>query len=71
MPLFEWDATDDARPLTSPYIWMYWAITLPLTVTLLAGWLVWSRLQEKASMVELTIAKKRDQDMILGTHEKS
>lgn len=71
MPLFEWDPTGGARPLTSPYIWMYWAATVPLTVTLLAGWFVWSKLQEKASTVELELAKKHDQDVISGRHEKS
>ena len=36
MPMFDWDA--NGAPVTKPAFRYYWAITLPLTVTVLLTW---------------------------------
>ena len=34
-------STDDNRIILSPQFWIYWAITIPITLTILFGWAAW------------------------------
>lgn len=65
--MIEWNPDTGERPSATPYIWAYWVITVPLTVTLFVGWHLWAQAEEKASKDELEVARKRDKDRISGT----
>jgi len=41
MPLFNWDA-DQSAPVVKERFWIYWAVTVPLTLTTLVIWLSWT-----------------------------
>ena len=40
MPLFDWQASRDSS-IVSEHFWIYWAVTIPLTVVVIAIWFVW------------------------------
>lgn len=42
MPLFNWGA-DEISAIATPHAWIYLAVALPLTITVVALWLVWIR----------------------------
>lgn len=42
MPLFNWGA-DEISAVATPHAWIYLAVALPLTVTVVALWLAWLR----------------------------
>lgn len=44
MPFFDWNAATNSL-LVSDMFWVYWAITVPLTLTTLAFWLLWTHRQ--------------------------
>ncbi|KAH9909530.1 hypothetical protein F4778DRAFT_775446 [Xylariomycetidae sp. FL2044] len=46
MSMFNWQAQDGAAVLT-PRFWIYWAVTVPLTLVVLCSWLVWLRYHHK------------------------
>ena len=40
MPLLDWGAPNNAS-IVSPRLWIYWAVTVPLTATVLLLWSIW------------------------------
>ena len=42
MGMFNWSANDGAR-IASKWTWIYFVVTIPLTVAILAAWWIWSR----------------------------
>lgn len=43
MPLFHWDTETVGNSIVSKRMWVYWAVTLPLTFLTLGLWLTWIR----------------------------
>lgn len=43
IPLFQWQAT----PVVSNRFWIYWAVTIPLTLVTLLVWYYWTKRQTK------------------------
>ena len=50
MPLFRWDAVDDGM-VVSKRFWVYWAVTIPLTVLTLMVWVLWTKGQARMHRV--------------------
>lgn len=48
VPLFDWDASSWSG-VPKPRFWFYWAITVPLTLSTLAIWMVWEKAFNKRS----------------------
>ncbi|KAF2728631.1 hypothetical protein EJ04DRAFT_556623 [Polyplosphaeria fusca] len=42
MSMFNWQASK-AEPVVSSRFWIYWAVTLPLTIAVFLGWYIWLR----------------------------
>ena len=42
MPMFNWQ-TVHKQEILSPWLWIYWAVTLPLTVAVVLIWYIWIR----------------------------
>ena len=45
MPLFRWDIHKVGHSAISKQFWIYWVVTLPLTLVTMGLWLAWMRLQ--------------------------
>jgi flagellar biosynthesis/type III secretory pathway M-ring protein FliF/YscJ len=41
MPLFDWPASTASHVVTAPNFWIYWAVTIPLTLLVLTIWTAW------------------------------
>ncbi|KAH7402689.1 hypothetical protein BKA66DRAFT_6936 [Pyrenochaeta sp. MPI-SDFR-AT-0127] len=53
MTMFDW-TSDPTRTLTSSkYLWIYWAVAVPLTALVLITWRIWWDLEEKKYQKEL------------------
>lgn len=39
MPMFDWNASPSEA--VSGHFWVYWAVTLPLTLAVIGVWLLW------------------------------
>ncbi|MCJ1478524.1 hypothetical protein MMC13_007204 [Lambiella insularis] len=51
MPLFNWSA-ESSNDVLAPRFWVYWALTLPLTIVVMALWWVWMTLRERRFEIE-------------------
>ncbi|KAK9414362.1 hypothetical protein SUNI508_11324 [Seiridium unicorne] len=60
MPLFEWNVETGGYPSSTSFQWIYWVITLPLTIALMVGWRVWWRMEERSWSSELEEAKQQN-----------
>ncbi|ETS74502.1 hypothetical protein PFICI_14368 [Pestalotiopsis fici W106-1] len=65
MGMFEWRSSDSdtegavaSSSSISPDFWMYWAVTIPLTVVTLLGWAAWWKFEEHRFDVEVKQAVK-------------
>ncbi|KAL8729492.1 MAG: hypothetical protein Q9181_004984 [Wetmoreana brouardii] len=45
MPLFNWDTQTAGHSAVSTQFWVYWAVSIPLTIVTLALWFAWMRLR--------------------------
>jgi hypothetical protein len=47
MGMFDWrsSGTDGSSSRASPDLWIYWAVTVPLTLVTLSGWAIWWKLE--------------------------
>ncbi|KAL9623305.1 MAG: hypothetical protein Q9160_002412 [Pyrenula sp. 1 TL-2023] len=45
MLMFQWDA--QAGSIVNHHFWLYWAVTIPLTITTILTWLTWDLLSNK------------------------
>lgn len=47
MGMFSWQSSKDVeRTSVSPDFWVYWAVTVPLTIITLTGWAVWWKFEK-------------------------
>ena len=51
MPLFQWTASTDGQ-VVSKRFWVYWAVTVPLTLATLLAWAVWTRRETRRQSVK-------------------
>lgn len=52
MPLFHWETAPTAgHSIMTRQFWLYWAVTLPLTLVTVGSWLLWMRLQARRRRV--------------------
>jgi Mg2+ and Co2+ transporter CorA len=62
MNMFTWGGADGEETTSlkvSPSMWIYWAITVPLTVVTLIVWLLWSRRENYESSKRLMIYRTK------------
>lgn len=71
MPLFDWNADTGDRPSSSPFQWIYWVITMPLTIALMVGWRVWWKVEDIKWDEELKQAKRENQRVLGGANDES
>lgn len=53
---------DSPAVSVSPYIWVYWAISIPLTSVVMLLWLFWSRREHRKTQMKLVIRRQHDDD---------
>ncbi|MCJ1253613.1 hypothetical protein MMC24_001425 [Lignoscripta atroalba] len=68
MSMFDWQpssgqatnttTTPSRRPSVSPFLWIYWAITIPFTFIVLAAWRIWWILEDKKYAREIRDSTK-------------
>ena len=46
MEMFNWRPGPD-EPVASPYLYVYWVVTIPVTALVYAAWLWWFRISQK------------------------
>lgn len=46
MGMFNWTTSRGDGSSVSPDFWVYWAVTIPMTVITLAGWAVWWKFEK-------------------------
>jgi O-antigen/teichoic acid export membrane protein len=49
MPLFNWDA-EAWSEVAKPRFWIYWAITVPLTIMTITTWQLWQRWRDRKNV---------------------
>lgn len=60
MPLFNWDA-EKSSSVVNERFWIYWAVTVPLTLTTLVIWLSWTHRQTLLHRAQ----ERRDRDQLI------
>jgi hypothetical protein len=58
MSMFNWNPPEGSRPQISPYMWVYWAISVPLTVLTLMIWRLWWKIEDARYNYQITRAKE-------------
>lgn len=53
MDMVDWKPSDGSSPKLSSYMWVYWIISIPLTIVVLGSWMVWSRMVHDKAQVRL------------------
>ncbi|KIX02237.1 uncharacterized protein Z518_08176 [Rhinocladiella mackenziei CBS 650.93] len=73
MDMFDWqnatsknvvsssDEDNGQTHTVSPQFWIYWAVTIPLTIVTLAGWAIWWRVEQRRFDFDL-IQKQQDSE---------
>jgi hypothetical protein len=44
--MFNWTPSDD-EPLASPYLYVYFVVTIPVTLIVYIAWVMWTKYKEK------------------------
>ena len=44
--MFDWDPAP-GKPIASPYLYVFWVVTIPLTVMIYIAWFFWFRYSQK------------------------
>lgn len=47
MTMFQWPFQND-RSIASPYVWVYFVVTIPLTLMVYAAWIWWFKYSQKS-----------------------
>ena len=47
MPMFHWHPENAGNSLVSKDFWIFWLVSIPLTVMTLGSWFVWIRIQAR------------------------
>lgn len=56
MSMFDWQASDSSSSYglsVSSYIWVYWVVTVPLTLLIMAVWRKWWQREDRGYKREL------------------
>jgi hypothetical protein len=61
MNMFNFEVPEDHR-VVSPLFWLYWAITLPLTIVVLMTWKYWEQRRNRTIVANV---RKVNQESIL------
>src|SRR5438034_10148252 len=56
MTFFDWSSPSGRRPTVSPYMWVYWAICIPLTAVVYITWRIWWTSEEQKYRKEVAMA---------------
>jgi hypothetical protein len=59
MTFFNWGSSSGSPPTISPYIWVYWAISIPLTAVVYVTWRIWWTLEEQKYRKEVALAREK------------
>ena len=62
--MIEWNPGSDAGPVVSPYMWLYWAISIPLTVLVVVVWRIWLSWEDKRFKQEEADAKRSRENSV-------
>lgn len=46
MTMFDWTPEQPDKPTTSGKIWIYWAVTIPLTALVFTVWRLWWKIDD-------------------------
>lgn len=57
MPMFEWPHTPGQT--VSGHFWVYWAVTLPLTLVVVGVWLGWTNREELQIGIQRASTRRR------------
>ena len=59
MPLFDWSSAPGDSVLNERF-WLYWAVTLPMTIAVLSAWWLWKewRQRKDAALDKASLLKK-------------
>lgn len=60
--MFDWGGADRGKTSSltvSPSMWIYWAITVPLTIVTFLVWVIWSRRENHKSSKRLMIYRTK------------
>lgn len=58
MPLFQWDV-DAPSSIVSNRFWIYWAVTVPLTILTVVSWFLWTRMMSSRHRMQDTMGRKK------------
>ena len=69
MPMFNWQAASSrpSQSKVSAYFWVYWLVTIPLTMAVMTGWVLWYKYANRRWQEETEIDLNRDN---LSTKQK-
>jgi hypothetical protein len=56
--MFNWDPAEASGPKISPYIWLYWAISIPLTILTLLIWRFWWKVEDAKHDYQIAKSKQ-------------
>lgn len=59
MPMFQWHADDETGTVSSN-IWLYWVVTIPLTLITILTWTFWMRYRVKEKVVPVKEMANQD-----------
>jgi len=66
MSMFDWQASTGSASGDSvvvvPDFWIYWVVSVPLTLAILAGWRLWLRREKDALLAEYGISQQQQQE---------
>jgi len=61
MPLFNWDALDPSE-IRKPRFYIYWLVTLPCTLLVIAVWVLWIRINNQVKSTIELVKKRQPKD---------
>ena len=63
MPMFDWNAPVDKT--MSDRFWIYWAVTIPLTVVVVVCWIFWANRQELMRLLSarMTVVNEKQEGL--------
>ncbi|KAE9365424.1 hypothetical protein N431DRAFT_496517 [Stipitochalara longipes BDJ] len=60
---FNFQTASSISSAVSPTFWLYWAVTVPVTLVVVGMWLVWEKRKQKANEVEDNESEKGPEDI--------
>ena len=56
MGMINWTPSAGAKPTVTPYVWVYWAIAVPLTIIVIIVWRIWWKIEDAKYQQQLSKA---------------